>query len=147
MILRDNGEIESDDEDDTESMPPLEYVDDEEYTIQGELFVARRALSMQDKKDDNTMKNILYTKCHVQNKVCSVIIDGGSCTSIASTTMVEKLELSTIKHPQPYKLQWLNNSGEVRVTKQVLVSFRIGKHEDKVLCDVVPMQTRHLLLG
>ena len=61
--------------------------------------------------------------------------------------MVEKLELSTIKHPQPYKLQWLNNSGEVRVTKQVLVSFRIGKHEDKVLCDVVPMQTRHLLLG
>ena len=67
MILRDNGEIESDDKDDTESMPPLEYVDDEEYTIQGELFVARRALSMQDKKVDNTMKNILYTKCHMQN--------------------------------------------------------------------------------
>ena len=31
MILRDNSEIESDDKDDIESIPPLEDVDDEEY--------------------------------------------------------------------------------------------------------------------
>ncbi|XP_062100497.1 uncharacterized protein LOC133806406, partial [Humulus lupulus] len=54
---------------------------------------------------------------------------------------------TTLRHPCPYKLQWLNDSGEVRVTKQVLVSFRIGKYEDEVLCDVVPMQAGHLLLG
>ncbi|RVW79571.1 Retrovirus-related Pol polyprotein from transposon 17.6 [Vitis vinifera] len=49
MTLRDNREIESDDEDDIESMPPLEEVDDEEYVIQGELLVARRTLIlMQD---------------------------------------------------------------------------------------------------
>ena len=29
----------------------------------------------------------------------------------------------------------------------MLVSFRIGKYEDEVLCDVVPMQAGHLLLG
>ena len=52
MILWDNNEIESDDEDDTESMPPLEDVDDEKYTTQGELLVARRALSMQAKEYD-----------------------------------------------------------------------------------------------
>ena len=52
MTLRDNREIESDDEDDIESMPPLEEVDDEEYVIQGELLVARRTLSMQVKEDD-----------------------------------------------------------------------------------------------
>ncbi|RVW29712.1 hypothetical protein CK203_105779 [Vitis vinifera] len=46
MTLRDNCEIESDDEDDIESMPPLEEVDDEEYVVQGELLVARRTLSM-----------------------------------------------------------------------------------------------------
>lgn len=28
-----------------------------------------------------------------------------------------------------------------------LVSFRIGRYEDEVLCDVVPMQAGHLLLG
>ena len=33
------------------------------------------------------------------------------------------------------------------MNKQVLISFRIGKYEDKVLCDVVPMQAGHLLLG
>ena len=49
MILPDNGDIESND---TESMPPLEGVDDEEYVVQCELLVARRALSMQVKEDD-----------------------------------------------------------------------------------------------
>ena len=55
--------------------------------------------------------------------------------------------MPTSKHPRSYKLQWLNDSGEVRVNKQVLISFRIGKHEGEVLCDVVPMQVGHLLLG
>ena len=55
--------------------------------------------------------------------------------------------MPTCKHPRPFKLQWLNDSGEVRVNKQVLVYFSIGKYEDEVLCDVVPMQAGHLLLG
>ncbi|PKI74718.1 hypothetical protein CRG98_005045 [Punica granatum] len=61
--------------------------------------------------------------------------------------MVEKLRLPMVKHPRPYKLQWLNDSGEIRVNKQALVAFRIGKYEDEVLCDVVPIQAGHLLLG
>ena len=89
----------------------------------------------------------MHNRCHIQNKVCSVIIDGGSCTNVASTTLVEKLGMSTSKHPRPYKLQLLNDSGEVRVNKEVLISFRIGKYEDEVLCDVVLMQVGHLLLG
>ncbi|KAH1064867.1 hypothetical protein J1N35_029854 [Gossypium stocksii] len=59
----------------------------------------------------------------------------------------EKLSLLTTKHPHPYKLQWLNNSGELKVTKQVLVFFSIGKYNNEVLCDVVPMHTSYLLLG
>ena len=46
-----------------------------------------------------------------------MIIDGGSCTNVASATMVEKLGMPTCKNPRPYKLQWLNDSGEVRVNK------------------------------
>ena len=76
-----------------------------------------------------------------------MIIYGGSCPNVASTTIVEKLGMPTSKHPRPYKLQWLNDSGEVRVNKQALVSFSIGKYEDEVLCDVVQMQVGHLLLG
>ena len=47
----------------------------------------------------------------------------------------------------PYKLQWLNDCGEVKVNKQVLVSFSIGRYKDEVLCDVVPMHAGHILLG
>ena len=76
-----------------------------------------------------------------------MIIDGGSCAIVASALLVEKLQLPTLKHPKPYKLQWLNDSGEVKVQKQVLVSFSIGKYHDEVLCDVVPMYASHILLG
>ena len=33
------------------------------------------------------------------------------------------------------------------VTKQVLLNFSIGTYTDQVLCDVVPMQASHVLLG
>ena len=41
----------------------------------------------------------------------------------------------------------LNDSGEVKVQKQVLMSFSIGKYHDEVLCDVVLMYASHILLG
>ena len=60
-------------------------------------MVARRALSVQSKEDNEMQRdNISHTRFHTQNKVCSVIIDGGSCTNVASITMVEKLEMQTI---------------------------------------------------
>ena len=57
------------------------------------------------------------------------------------------MNLPTTKHPRPYNLQWLNDSGVVKVTKQVVVPFSIGRYKDKLFCDVVPMQAGHLLLG
>ena len=66
---------------------------------------------------------------------------------MASTTLVENLNLPSLKHPRPHKLQWLNDCGEVKVNKQVLVSFSIGRYKDDVLCDVVPMHAGHILLG
>ena len=114
----------------------------------GEILDARRTLSAQVKEDDEVQRdNVFHTRCHVNDKVCSMIIDGGSCTNLASTSLVEKLNLATLKHPKPYKLQWLNDSEEIKVTKQVLVSFSIGKYKDEVLCDVVPMHASHILLG
>ena len=112
------------------------------------MLVTRRVLSAQFKEDDiqQQRENLFHTRCHVKSKVCNLIIDGGSCTNVASTTLVEKLNLPTQKHPSPYRLQWLNDSGDMRVDKQVLVSFSIGRYQDEVLCDVVPMQAIHILL-
>ncbi|KAH9744280.1 Endonuclease [Citrus sinensis] len=149
MILRDNGDVETESESDDDPMPPLEDANDGvEYPVDGKLMVARRALNMQVKEDAEVQRdNIFHTRCHIKDKVCSMIIDGGSCTNVASTSLVEKLNLKTLKHPRPYKLQWLNDCGEVKVNKQVLVSFSIGRYKDEVLCDVVPMHAGHILLG
>ena len=41
----------------------------------------------------------------------------------------------------------MNKCGEVKVNKQVLVSFSIDRYNNKVLCDVVPMHVGYVLLG
>ncbi|KAL5554487.1 hypothetical protein UlMin_041888 [Ulmus minor] len=121
MIMREDGDVETESESKEDSMPPLEDVSDIEEPVDGELLVARRALTAIVKEDEKVQReNIFHTRCHVNDKVCSMIIDGGSCTNVASTYMVEKLNLPTLKHPNPYKLQWLNYCGEIKVYKQVL---------------------------
>ncbi|XP_074265964.1 uncharacterized protein LOC141588419 [Silene latifolia] len=80
---------------------------------------------------------IFRSRCTVQGRVCNLIIDGGSCTNVASTIMVSKLSLPTQEHPSPYKLRWINKGTEVRVDKQCIVPFSIRKvYKDEVLCDV-----------
>lgn len=71
----------------------------------------------------------------------------GCYVNMANTTLVKKLNLNIIKHPRLYIFQWLNEFGEMNVSKQVLVLFFIGKYSDEVLYDVVPMHIGHLLLG
>jgi len=61
--------------------------------------------------------------------------------------MVEKLNLQLIPRPKPYKLQWINEDGDLTVDQQVKVEFSVGNYKDKVLCDVVPMKACHILLG
>jgi hypothetical protein len=152
MIMRDNGEVMTESEDDSDGMPELVDASDDDgvvYPVTGESLVARRTLNTHIKVDDvkQQRENIFHTRCHVNNKVCRMIIDGGSCTNVARTILVEKLNLSTLKHSRPYNLQWLNDCGEIKVNKQVLFSFSIGKYKNEVLCDVVPMHAGHILLG
>ena len=46
--------------------------------MESESLVASRALSAQVKKDDMEQQrdNIFHTRYHINNKVCSMIIDG-----------------------------------------------------------------------
>ncbi|XP_071900973.1 uncharacterized protein [Coffea arabica] len=132
MLVLPNGDIVTDDEEeDYQDMSPLVEEEDkiEEVPTQDKVgLVARRALATQASKDELQRDNIFYTRCHVTNKVCSLVIDPGSCTNVASALMVEKLNLPTSDHPCPYKLQWLNNSGEI--TLAPLTPQQV--HEDQV---------------
>jgi len=116
---------------------------------EGELLVLRRLLHAQDSPYDKAQREMIFhSRCTIQDKVCNFLIDGGSCTNVASTLLIEKLGIPTISHPKPYSLKWLNDGGDIKVTKQSLISFSIGKkYRDNVLCDVVPMSACHILLG
>jgi hypothetical protein len=75
-----------------------------------------------------------------------MIINNGSCTNVASTTLMEKLGLTTVPPPKLYRLRWLNKNGEIWVTKQVRMSFSIKTYHDEVLYDMAPMSTSLVLL-
>jgi hypothetical protein len=52
-----------------------------------------------------------------------MIIDNGSCANVASAIFVMKLCLNIFKHEKPYRLQWLNECGDIKITKHVLIFF------------------------
>ncbi|XP_060184361.1 uncharacterized protein LOC132614030 [Lycium barbarum] len=125
---------------------------DEEVEIRYEealnhVIVARRAMEALAREESDKRENLLHARRKIVDKVCSLTIDGGSCTNAVSQFLVESMKFHTHKHTNPYKLQWFNDGGEMRVNKQAIMKFSIGKYQDEILCDVVPMQACHLLLG
>jgi hypothetical protein len=87
--------------------------------------------------------NLFQSRCKVKGQVCHFIKDGGSCNNIVSALLVEKLGLQPRHHPHPYHMQWLNNSGTVKVSAMIRLLFSIGDYHAEVDCDIVPMQACH----
>lgn len=95
-------------------MPTLEGgSDDDERTSSGpyaikpdpsDVLFTRKTLTIQSKKDIDDLQrdHIFHTRCFVNDQVCNVIIDARSYTNLASSVMVEKLGLRTLKHSKPY---------------------------------------------
>ena len=83
----------------------------------------------------------------VKETPCSLVIDSESCTNVVSTMLIKRLQISTQHHPKPYKFQWLNDRGTMKVVSQALISFTLEKYKYKVICDVFPMLVGDILLG
>ncbi|RDY03940.1 hypothetical protein CR513_12402, partial [Mucuna pruriens] len=117
MILKEDGEVEN-------------LSDDSHY--EGDLLVVKRLMNSHVGEEAKTQReNIFHSRCLI----------------LASKRLVKKLTLPTIVHPRSYKLLWLTKKVEFLVDKQVEVMFTLGGYKDKVVCDVVPMEAIHLLLG
>jgi hypothetical protein len=125
---------------------PEEYIDAGAAKHYESLIVLRVLSAQMEEAEQNQRHTLFQTKCVIKERSCRMIIDGGSCNNLASSEMVEKLALSTKPHPHPYHIQWLNNSGKAKVTRLVCINFAIGLYHDVVECDVVPMQSCHILL-
>jgi hypothetical protein len=80
-------------------MPPLKDCSDVEYLVDEETLMIRKTLNIQIKKDyvEQQRDNILHIRCHINNKICSMIIDSEICANVTSIILVRKLSLDTIK--------------------------------------------------
>jgi hypothetical protein len=91
--------------------------------------------------------NIFHTRVEHKGWALNLIIDNGSGMNIISKEAVHKLQLPVEKHPQPYKLNWVDNTS-IQVKHRCSLSFSLGRmYEDTLWCDVIPMHVCHVLLG
>jgi hypothetical protein len=112
----------------------------------GKNLVMRKIL-LKPEKELVKKTSLFRTACKMKDKVCKVIIDSGRTDNLVSTEMVEKMELKKTTHPNPYKVSWLQKGHQVMVSQQWQVEFKIGGYKDEILCDVIPMDVCHILLG
>ena len=56
-----------------------------------------------------------------------MIIDGGSCSNLALEELVEKLNLKTEDHLNPYQIAWVNDIS-ILVNSRCLVTFNFSNN-------------------
>lgn len=99
-------------------------------------------------EDDGLRSLIFRTTCTINKKICSLVIDSGSCQKVVSEEAARKLCLKRESHPAPYKFTWLQEEIELRVFQHAHVTLSIGAYyKDTIMCDIVPMEVSHILLG
>jgi hypothetical protein len=108
MVIRKHGDMKSEiDKSKEDEIPPFEDCSDVEYPTDGKILVIRRTFNVHIQKDNvkQQMKNIFHTRCHINNKIYSMIIDSESCVIVVITILIRKLNLNVIKYERPYRLQ------------------------------------------
>jgi len=66
---------------------------------------------------------------------------------VASTTLVDKLQLKIKPHPQTYSIQRLNQGKGLKVSAQCLICLSIiKKYFDELWCDIIQRDAFHVLL-
>lgn len=115
----------------------------------GEALVLNKMLMKPAKEiaEQTQRKALFWTVCKSHGKWCELIIDSGSTNNLVATEMVEKFGLKRLKHPTPYKVSWPQKGHQLLVAEQCEVEFHIGIYKDKVICDIMPMDVCHILLG
>jgi hypothetical protein len=115
----------------------------------GRNLMMRKVLLKPEKEPEEPVQrtSLFKTVCKAKDRVCKVIIDSGSTDNLVSTEMADKLELKTTAHPNSYKVSWLQKGHQVMVSQQCQVKFKTGGYMDEILCDVIPMDVCHILLG
>nr|XP_016468516.1 PREDICTED: uncharacterized protein LOC107791043 [Nicotiana tabacum] len=80
---------------------PIQEVNEEDEDAyvepnEGDMLVIQRILNAEHEDEESSQREALFhTRCTSHGKICSVIIDGASCTNAVSEEMMTKLSLET----------------------------------------------------
>ncbi|RVW83819.1 Transposon Ty3-G Gag-Pol polyprotein [Vitis vinifera] len=79
---------------------------------EGHSLVVRPLLTVPKVKGEEDWRrtSIFQTRISCQGRLCTMIIDGGNNLNIASQELVEKLNLKTERHPNPFRVAWVNDT-------------------------------------
>ena len=76
-----------------------------------------------------------------------MIIDGGSCSNLALEELIEKLNLKTEEHLNPYQIAWVNETS-ILVSFGCLVTVNFNNNFELLAwCDVLPMKVALIVIG
>ena len=123
MILNDNETYDSMSEEETKSLDQVAMrrqvnkdEDDQVFCDEDSspALVVSKVLTLQHQQGEDQRCHIFHTKAGINGRSVKVIIDGGSCHNLASEELCSKLQLPKTKHPHPYKVQWLSDSGTIK---------------------------------
>jgi hypothetical protein len=110
-------------------------------------------MSLEVTREDNVATsmgqhcNIFQLECKIQDKVCKLIVDGGGFTNAISSDLVHALPLSTWWIPTLCYMQWMYQSGMLKITHKSRIKFSVGNYVDTMDCDMAPLSACHLLSG
>ena len=120
MILNDDGTYDSMSEEEMEALEQVamhrrvnEDEDDQVFCDEDSGLVVSKVLTLQHQQDEDQRCHIFHTKADINGRSVKVIIDGGSYHNLASEELCSKLQLVKMKHPHPYEVQWLSDSGTI----------------------------------
>ena len=93
--------------------------------------------------DDTQRENIFHTKCTINGKLCSLIIDRGSCNNVASSRLVSKLNLEEKEKSEAPKRNKKRKSEAPKRNKKK----KSDTHERKFNCLAKASEVRKVLLA
>lgn len=99
------------------------------------------------KPEPQQRKSIFRTQGNYYEKLCKIIVDSRSTKKFISLEVVEKCKLKRLTHVSPHKSSWLNKRKSFTIEEKVWLEFELGEYKDRVLCEIIPMDAFHQILG
>ncbi|RVX03295.1 Transposon Ty3-G Gag-Pol polyprotein [Vitis vinifera] len=99
---------------------------------EGHSLVVRPLLTIPKGKGEEDWRRIsIFQTCiSCHGRLCTMIIDGGSSLNIVSQELVEKLNLKTERHPNPFRVAWVNDTSIPSKETEVIFALMARKVEE-----------------